>query len=311
MRRVLSIDGGGIRGAFPAAFLASVEQSIGVPIASQFDLIVGTSTGGIIALGLGLGVSAERLLCLYRELGPKVFSGNRIQRWLRRWFRPKYDHEQLRHSLTAVFGERKLGDSASRLVIPATDASTGSVYIYKTAHHPRFERDHRCKAVDVALATSAAPTYFPAHVSTDGLPLIDGGVWANNPAGVAATEAISVLGWQRGEIELLSLGTTAAPLPGTSGSWLGSGALHWADTIVEVIGASQSSGALGTARLLLGDDRVVRIDETVARGRFSLDEASSVQNLAALGAKAARTALPNLRTRFVIGPAETFLPFRS
>jgi patatin-like phospholipase/acyl hydrolase len=64
MRRVLSIDGGGIRGAFPAAFLASVEQSIGVPIASQFDLIVGTSTGGIIALGLGLGVSAERLLCL-------------------------------------------------------------------------------------------------------------------------------------------------------------------------------------------------------------------------------------------------------
>lgn len=77
MRRILSIDGGGIKGVFPAAFLATIEQSVGGNIADYFDLIVGTSTGGIIALGLGMGLTAGEILRFYETHGPSIFGGNR------------------------------------------------------------------------------------------------------------------------------------------------------------------------------------------------------------------------------------------
>ena len=77
MKRILAIDGGGIKGVFPAAFLATVEDTIKRNVADYFDLIVGTSTGGIIALGLGLGLSAKELLAFYEEHGPIIFKGNR------------------------------------------------------------------------------------------------------------------------------------------------------------------------------------------------------------------------------------------
>src|SRR6516225_3615857 len=94
-RRVLCIDGGGIKGVFPASFLSTIEQTLGRPIADYFDLIVGTSTGGIIALGLGLGLSASELLRFYQERGPKIFYGNGNAGWIRRWFRAKYNPEAL------------------------------------------------------------------------------------------------------------------------------------------------------------------------------------------------------------------------
>src|SRR5579862_8970222 len=78
MRRVLTIDGGGIKGVFPASFLATVEDSVGAKAGDYFDLIVGTSTGGIIALGLGLGFSATDLLAFYESLGPRVFSKSAV-----------------------------------------------------------------------------------------------------------------------------------------------------------------------------------------------------------------------------------------
>jgi len=83
MRRILSIDGGGIKGVFPASFLTTLEESLGHPIAKFFDLIVGTSTGGIIALGLGLGLSAKEILSFYEEHGPSIFRGTRFARALR------------------------------------------------------------------------------------------------------------------------------------------------------------------------------------------------------------------------------------
>ena len=150
MRKILAIDGGGIKGAFPAAFLATVEDTIEDNIANYFDLIVGTSTGGIIALGMGLGLSTKELLTFYEKHGPTIFKGNRVLRLLRWLGTSKYSNAALKNALRSCFGDKKLGNSKKRLVIPSLNLETGEVYIYKTAHHPRLERDYKEDAVEVA-----------------------------------------------------------------------------------------------------------------------------------------------------------------
>ncbi len=171
-RRILAIDGGGIKGVIPAAFLAAVENATGKRIVDYFDLIAGTSTGGIIAIGLGMGMSAQTILDFYLQNGASVFGreagagwwANAAARFLRRvrWvFRPKYRSRKLEGALREVFGDSRLGDSQTRLLIPAVDAQRRDLHVFKTAHHERFKMDWREGAVEVALATSAAPTYFP------------------------------------------------------------------------------------------------------------------------------------------------------
>ena len=167
-RRILCIDGGGILGTFPAAFLASLEQHLqGRPIGSYFDLIAGTSTGGIIAIGLAMGLRASELLDLYEQRGPEifgqgrgpvadsVFSKLRLGRWL---IMNKHDAAPLRAVLEDVLGSKRIGDAKTRLLIPAWNPVARSVYIYKTAHHARLRNDYKSLAVDAALATAAAPT---------------------------------------------------------------------------------------------------------------------------------------------------------
>ncbi len=214
-RRILCIDGGGILGAFPAAFLAEMEQHLDNPIGSYFDLIAGTSTGGILAIGLSLGFPASELLDFYEKRGPGIFGEDHggltkaVYRKLRsfRWlYRPKHDSDVLRAALQEVLGDRRIGDARTRLVVPAWNPTSKSVYIYKTAHHPRLKTDYRSHAVDAALATSAAPTYFQQHITQHGVGLLDGGIWANNPIAIAAVEAITLLGWARESLHILSLG---------------------------------------------------------------------------------------------------------
>src|SRR6185437_16192569 len=108
IRRILAIDGGGIKGAFPAAFLARVEEELGEPIVDYFDLIAGTSTGGIIALGLGLGLSAKEILNLYVENGRRIFP-HTFGLALPGVFRAKYAKAALPEVLQEVFGNRLLG----------------------------------------------------------------------------------------------------------------------------------------------------------------------------------------------------------
>ena len=304
MKRILAIDGGGIKGAFPASFLATVEDSIGDRVANYFDLIVGTSTGGIIALGLGLELSAQEILAFYEAFGPRVFGGNHRLGW----FRSKYDSAPLKEALEACFGEKELGYSKKRLVIPSLNLENGEVYIYKTAHHRRLERDYKEKAVNVALATTAAPTYFPTHRSAAGTPLIDGGLWANNPVGAAVVEAITVLDWPRDSLKVLSLGCTE-PLNVNWGRRIPLGKPYWAFKLLDVFLHAQSHGSLGTAKLLAGHDNIIRIAPSVSHGRFSLDGTKEINSLKGLGHSEARDALPKLREVFLSNPVEPFNPF--
>lgn len=309
MRRILSLDGGGIKGVFAASLLATVEETIAEPVASYFDLIAGTSTGGIIALGLGLGIPAAEILAMYVGLGPSVFAKGNRRGVLGNLVRPKHDHNPLREALASKFENRMIGESTVRLVIPSLNLETGEVYLYKTAHHPRFEHDYRVAAVDAALATAAAPTYFPIQRDAMGLPLVDGGIWANNPVGLAVVEAVGVLGWPREELLVLSLGCTTQAPRGAPPRRREGGLGYWLPRVVDLFMEAQSSASLGTAFVLAGHDDVLRISPIVARGRFSLDRVEDVPTLKGLGAAEARKALPQLRERYFDGPAEAFTPY--
>lgn len=308
MRHILAIDGGGIKGVVPAAFLAQVEQVLGERVAPYFDLIAGTSTGGIIALGLGLGLSASEILKFYTRLGPSVFAGGVFFRSMRRLGVAKYDAGSLRKALEQTFGDRTLGESTTRLIIPSLNLETGRVHIFKTAHHPRFEIDYQERAVDVALATAAAPTYFPTYRSSKGIPLIDGGTWANNPVGLAVVEALGVLDWPRDDVKVLSLGCAAEPLSVSAARSRALGLGYWAFKIAEVFMMAQSHAALGMASVLIGQENIVRISPTVDRGRFRLDSVKEEASLSGLGASEARQALPRLRTLFFDQQAAPFVP---
>lgn len=311
MRRILTIDGGGIKGVFPASFLATIEDTIDDNIANYFDLIVGTSTGGIIALGLGLGLSAKDILEFYEKSAPHIFGGNRFLRYLRWLGIAKYDSDNLREELLTCFKQRKLGNSTKRLVIPCLNLETGGVHVYKTAHHQRFVRDYKEEAVEVALATSAAPTYFPPHRSPSGIPLIDGGIWANNPVAVAVVEAIGVLNWSRDSISILSIGCTTEPLKINRGRQSSLGIIYWAKKLINLFMFTPSSAAIGMAGLLVGNDNIIRINPIVPRRRFSLDRTKEIPSLKGLGDSEARDALPKLREIFLGNHTEQFVPFHT
>ncbi len=310
MKRILSIDGGGIKGVFPAAFLADLEAELDAPLASYFDLITGTSTGGIIALGLGMGIPAAQILAFYEDRGPEIFRGGKGIGRLKQLVRAKYNPAPLEAALRDVFGERKLGDSKTRLMIPSLDLETGAVHVMKTAHHPRFERDYKLSAVDVALATAAAPTYFPTHRLAAGIPLVDGGMWANNPMGPAAVEAIGILEWAKGDVRLLSVGCTDEAFAMKANRTSRLGLNYWATRLVNVFMAGQSSSSLGTAQLLLGHENVVRVSPVVSPKRFKLDGVEGIESLRGLGASMARIELPKLRTTFFEEQSEPFEPLR-
>jgi hypothetical protein len=312
MRRILVIDGGGIKGVVPASFLACLEEGLPRPVSDYFDLIVGTSTGGIIALALGLGHTAADTLAFYENYGPKIFYGHPRFRAARRWFRAKYDPTPLKQALHEVFGDKKLGDSKKRLVIPSFNPDTGEVHVWKTSHDVRLQHDFRCPVVDVALSTAAAPTYFPTHRLERGTPLIDGGMWANNPIAVAVVEAIGVLKWPSEELRVLSLGCTSTPLNIDWGRRHSLGMFGWADKIADVFMTAQSSGSLGMAQHLVPDRRAIKRYSPVVGAHYTLDGREDIQSLKGLGVSEARKAVPELADYFFNQPiAEQFVPFHT
>jgi patatin-like phospholipase/acyl hydrolase len=127
--QILSLDGGGIRGLYSAAILAKWEEDLHCSIADHFDLIVGTSTGGIIALGLGLGLKPREIVQFYLTKGAQIFPNGWIPgyRGLRQYFANKFSAKPLEASLKDCFGDKVLGNSAKRLIVPSFDLGQTSV----------------------------------------------------------------------------------------------------------------------------------------------------------------------------------------
>lgn len=230
MFRILSIDGGGIRGIIPAKVLALLEEELGklgksTRICDYFDMICGTSTGGIIAIGLGLGMSASDILKLYVENAKTIFPHKSMVQKGHRILKGKslYDRDVLKKLVTEAYekasGARpaKIGHSHTRLCIPVYDAHKGAMHVLKTSHHPELIEDYQMPAVDVAMSTAAAPVYFDSYDysynSVDGNQkmvysnMVDGGIMANNPTIIGYIEAIHALNVKPENLAILSLGT--------------------------------------------------------------------------------------------------------
>ena len=285
--RILALDGGGVKGAYTASVLSTLETLTGKSISQHFDLITGTSTGGIIAVAVGLGIPLSNILELYVSKGPEIFPSPK--RWwlgsvgslLRHCLRPKHSQEVLRRAIADVIGERSFGESQNRLVIPAFNAVSGDIQLFKTAHTPAYRMDCNRPAIEVALATAAAPTYFQAFTDAEGRSFVDGGIWANCPVMVGIAEAVGVLGWPLDAIDVLSIGTTDEPFDISRERRRG-GIFHWNRGLVTLLMSAQVRGTLGFATALTSN-RIQRIDEITRPGRFCLDDSREVSELRALG----------------------------
>lgn len=230
MFKILSIDGGGIRGIIPAKILALVEEELNRAgqanrMCDYFDLICGTSTGGIIAIGLALGMPAHEILSLYRDNAPKIFPRqNKLMIVGKILFKKElYKRDILKQLLSDAYdkyaGESpaRLGHCLTRVCVPAYDANRGMMHVFKTPHHRQLTRDYQIPACDVALSTSAAPVYFDSYdfeykiknatESHRYNSIIDGGIMANNPTLIGYTEAVHSLHVPINDISILTLGT--------------------------------------------------------------------------------------------------------
>lgn len=268
--QILSLDGGGIKGLFSAAVLAKFEDDLGVKITDYFDLIVGTSTGGIIALALAIGKRPEEIAKFYIDQGKKIFPP-KIFNWPKTFFRNRYDSTPLEAAIKGYFGEKKLADSQKRLVIPSYNLSKDDIYLFKTPHHERLTRDHREYMWKVAMATAAAPVFLPVFKEIDNIRLVDGGVWANNPTMIGVVEAVSMLNISLRSIKVLSLGTTIEVRKRPSRLDQG-GYLQWCQEAVKVLMQGQSIGAYTQALHLLGKDNILRLNPVVPDSLFKLDK---------------------------------------
>lgn len=266
--KILSIDGGGIKGIFPAALLAELEERYlgGGSIADHFDLITGTSTGGIIALGLSIGLPARVIANLYTGRGDEIFPpypptwlGKLRRGWneVRSAVYHRYDREALSALLDDTFGKRLLGESKARLCIPSVDGRYGDVYIFKTPHHPDYKKDQHERMTTVACATAAAPTFFQP-LESGGYRFVDGGLWANNPVMVGLVDALACFDVARHQVRVLSLGCGDEPFTVTDRMIQRGGLWSWRTVINGAI-AFQSKNALGQAKLLIGAERVSRV----------------------------------------------------
>jgi uncharacterized protein len=304
---ILALDGGGAKALFCAHVLARLEDDLGVRVVDSFDLIAGTSAGGIIALALGAGIAPAEIRDHFDQLVHDVFPTGR--RWSpRRILRPTYRAATLRSSLEGVLGDRLLGASTRRLVVPAWDVAMGSVHLFKTPHHERLRRDWKIPMVDVAMATAAAPTYFPAAV-VDGHRLIDGGVWANNPSVIAITEAASMLGVSLDDIRVLNIGTMDPVGIGAHPERLDRGGIvQWATAAAGLLVTASSRGGQGTAEHLVGQGRYHRFDARVPGGLYALDKVDRT-DLAGIAAAVSRTISPVYANEFAPHTAAPYTPF--
>jgi hypothetical protein len=268
--QILALSGGGYRGLFTIEILARLEQQAKRPIADCFDLITGTSIGGVIAIGLALGKSPDTIKKNFLDHGEDIFTRGepprgrlaRLNAFWNQWWYPKYDGTVLRETIEGILGkDARLGDARTRLLIPSINMTKGSVQMFKTAHHPGFLNDYKLSAVDIAMATSAAPLYFPmAKIGNSDF--VDGGIVANAPDMCAVHEAVKFLDQDIEDISVLSIGTTTSQfsLPSSLGRDLGR--KHWLENgrLASTVMSSQQQLVDFMLTHQLGD-RYVRFDK--------------------------------------------------
>ncbi|UCG44517.1 MAG: patatin-like phospholipase family protein [candidate division WOR-3 bacterium] len=295
--KILSIDGGGIRGLIPAVVLAEIEKRTGKPVSELFDLIAGTSTGGILALGLTkpgpdgrAEYPAERLIQLYKDKGPRIFSSS-IWHKIRSaggLADERYPAKGIEEVLEEYFGDARLKDSVTEVLVTGYEIERGSPWFFRRRSartKPGYDFDMK----QVARATSAAPTYFePIRIEAEGraeyYAVVDGGVYANNPAMCAYVDALASFP-EAGDFLVLSLGTGTRQSPILYHDAKDWGLAGWAKPILGVV----FDGVSDTVEYQLGQllpekngvQRYYRFQTKVSKENSALDNADQ-DNLRAL-----------------------------
>jgi patatin-like phospholipase/acyl hydrolase len=250
--QILALSGGGYRGLYTAEILKRMEQENGgAPLARRFDLIAGTSVGGILALGLACEIPAARLVEIFERQGSTIFRRNSAMGALTRYSRfvdrylfgltsARYRARGLREVLEQadLFSTYLLDHSLHPVIVPAVNYSTGAARVFKTPHHPDFRQDHSRSLVDIALATSAAPIFFPHHVIEDQI-YVDGGLVANGPALLALHEAEIFFAQDPANVHVLSVGTIETNATASTQRRLGKGILGWGKDLFTLTIAAQ------------------------------------------------------------------------
>ncbi|MBA3329004.1 MAG: patatin-like phospholipase family protein [Solirubrobacterales bacterium] len=298
---ILSIDGGGIRGIIPALVLADLEARTGRRTAELFDLVAGTSTGGILAAAVAIPGADGRprhaaadLVALYLEEGPAIFSRSLGHRIDSAWgvLEEKYDDDALTAALRRYLGETRASQALTRVLITAYELQTRAPYFVKSwraAEDP--SRD--LMLWQAARATAAAPTYFePALVATPGggpdLSLVDGGVFATNPSLCAFAEAARIAPGE--PVRIVSLGTGKLTRPIRHADAAGWGLAQWVRPLIDVIFDGSADTVDYQLDHLLGAERYHRFQVVLDRAggaSDALDDASP-GNLQALQDEARR-----------------------
>lgn len=266
--RILSIDGGGIRGVYPAHVLHCIESRLDIALYDAFDMITGTSTGSIIAGGIATQVDAAQFVNMYREHGEKIFYKRTFTwpKWL--WkdqiqpmIHSLYRSEYLENILTKIFTDRRLGGITKPLLLPASDIGNGCVHVLKSGYSTEFTRDNDVLVKDAVLASCSAPTYFDPHKINHYL-LADGGLWANNPALAAVIDAQKRLGVDQSDIQILTIGTGhSKTMYGTNGLRRWGLVNGWRNKeFINLILSLQSQSAMNYLGLLLRKEQLLRID---------------------------------------------------
>ncbi len=283
MKKILSIDGGGIRGIIPSIILAQIEEQTQKPIAELFDLIAGTSTGGILALGLTKPghdhkpqYKASDMINLYEFEGPKIFSQSiwRKINNLGSVLEEKYPTQNVESVLKRYFKNSYLNEAITPVLVTGYEIERRSAYFFKSDRaKTNIKRNFLMR--DVARATSAAPTYFePEKIPTEDFKeyfaLIDGGVYAGNPAMCAYVEALKMFPKEK-DFLILSLGTGELTRPIyylDSKNW---GIAKWARPILDVVLSGISDTVDYQLKLLLPPQEE---EKRYYRFQVRLDDAS-------------------------------------
>jgi len=273
--RVLAIDGGGIRGLIPALVLTELERRAGRRVFELFDLIAGTSTGGILACALCAPdpLPASELVALYEEEGPNIFDRSLFQRIKSAdgLLDEKYDDAALDRALERFLGHKRLRDARPDLIVPAYDTALPGPYLFKTTKARAAPETDDFPLSLVARATSAAPTYFePLQVGDRAL--LDGGVFAVNPAMSALAEVLNEVDAR--DVVLLSLGTGEHTRKRPFDEIKDWGVAKWARPILDVVFDGLSDAVDYQLDHVLGGDRYWRLQTELTLASDDLDDAS-------------------------------------
>ncbi|MBD0392233.1 patatin-like phospholipase family protein [Wolbachia endosymbiont of Pentalonia nigronervosa] len=277
---ILSIDGGGIRGIIPAIILTEIEKRSKKPISQIFDLMAGTSTGGVVVAGLckknnkgSPQYSANDLVELYQQYGPYIFKSSFWRKSIASWFNgAQYSYQNIEFILDKYFGKSTTADISSNLLLTSYDIQNNCPFFFKS-----WKREN-IKLKDALRATTAAPTYFiPKHLEINQIDriLVDGGVFANNPAACAYASGRRL--FPNDDIVILSLGTgrTARSIEYANSRRFGK--ISWIKPLINVMFASGLDCVDYQLEQVMGD-KYIRIQSQLKIASAEMDD-TTPQNI--------------------------------